>query len=325
MSKCIGCGVNLQNTDRDNIGYVDELNKKICLRCFRLKNYGEYKSVTLNNHDYQSIINGIPKDALVIYVVDMMYLNINNIPQFSNMMLVLTKRDLLPKSVKDEKIINKIKKYRDDFLDVICVSSNSNYNIDRLFNSILKHSKNRDVYVVGNTNSGKSTLLNKLIYNYGSLDSNNITVSMYPSTTLDRVEIKIDNVKIIDTPGLIEEGSFVNVMDSKDLKVVTPKKEIKPRSCQVSGHGSVLVGEYVRVDYNTYLDNSFVVYVSNNVKTSFISGKNNTLREYKPVKYSFSKKDLIIPGIGFIKFTGDIQIEVYVRDDIKLLVRDNLI
>lgn len=325
MSKCLGCGVVLQSTDKDGIGYVDNLDKDICFRCFRLKNYGEYRSVSLNNIEYKSIIDNIPSKCLVLYVIDIMYLNIDNIPKFPNMLLVLTKRDILPKSIKEEKIISKIKNIRNDFLDIICVSSIKNYNIDRLFNSILKYYNNNSVYVVGNTNSGKSTLLNKIIYNYGDNNNSNITVSMYPSTTLDKVEIKIGNVTIVDTPGLIEDGNFVNIMESKDLKKVTPKKEIKPKSCQVSGEGSILIDEYVRIDYNTKIDNSFVIYTSNSIKTSFISSNNDILKKYKPIKYSLSKKDLIIPGIGFVKFTRDIDIKVYIREDIKLYIRDNLI
>lgn len=326
MSKCIGCGIQLQNTDKDEIGYVDNLDKSICERCFRLKNYGEYKGVSLTNVDYQNIIQGIPAESLVVYVVDMMYLNVDNILKFPNTLLVLTKRDLLPKSIRDEKIIGKIKEKRADFLDIICVSSVKNYQMDRFYNSVVKYADKKEIYFVGNTNSGKSTLLNQFIHNYDENGGKgNITVSMYPSTTLDKVEINLGDLKIIDTPGLIEKGSYVNILDASDMKKVTPKKEIKPRSCQVNGRGSILIGEYVRIDYNTDRDNSFVIYVSNNIKSGFISLKNDVLKEREPVKYFVSKKDLVIPGIGFVKFTKGIEIEVYVRDEVTVYLRDNLI
>lgn len=41
--KCSGCGVLLQNDNINKEGYVDDLNKDICERCFKLKYYGEYK------------------------------------------------------------------------------------------------------------------------------------------------------------------------------------------------------------------------------------------------------------------------------------------
>ena len=36
--KCTGCGIKLQNKNKDLIGYVDELEKDICQRCFKLSN-----------------------------------------------------------------------------------------------------------------------------------------------------------------------------------------------------------------------------------------------------------------------------------------------
>ena len=50
-------------------------------------------------------------------------------------------------------------------MDYIIISSISNHNIDSLYKLILSKGFNR-VYVVGYTNSGKSTLINKIIKNY---------------------------------------------------------------------------------------------------------------------------------------------------------------
>ena len=56
IKKCNGCGINLQSTNKDKEGYVDDLNKNICERCFKLKNYGEYKITSLTNNDYYQIL-----------------------------------------------------------------------------------------------------------------------------------------------------------------------------------------------------------------------------------------------------------------------------
>ena len=104
--KCSGCGVLLQNDNIDKEGYVDDLNKDICERCFKLKYYGEYKKVTLDNKDYQKILNSIPKDSLVVYLTSLLSLNLDIINNFNNVIIVLTKKDLLPKSVKDYKLID---------------------------------------------------------------------------------------------------------------------------------------------------------------------------------------------------------------------------
>ena len=41
--KCIGCGIELQTEDIKSEGYVDNIDKDVCERCFKLKNYGQYK------------------------------------------------------------------------------------------------------------------------------------------------------------------------------------------------------------------------------------------------------------------------------------------
>ena len=64
------------------------------------------------------------------------------------------------------------------------------------------------MYVVGGTNVGKSTLINRLIRDYSDLEQE-LTTSRYPGTTLDMVNIPLDDGKyIIDTPGIVYPWRF---------------------------------------------------------------------------------------------------------------------
>ena len=206
--KCTGCGAVLQHYNEALEGYVKEEvfeNADICERCFRIKNYGDYKCVIKDNNTFLNIIKDIPKNDLVVLVMDLFNLpkdvsiitnNINN-----PILLVLTKRDILPKIIYEEKLLDYIDKYNLNYKDKIIVSSNKNYNMDLLINKINKNKTSDKIYVVGFTNAGKSTLINKLIYNYSD-NVPNITTSMLPSTTLNSIEIRFDdNTTFIDTPG----------------------------------------------------------------------------------------------------------------------------
>ena len=322
---CSGCGIKLQNSDKSKLGYTPNLDSGICERCFRLSNYGEYKKVNLNNYDFMSIINDIPKDSLIVYTVDILSMNLNIINNFDKVLVVVTKGDIIPRNVKNSKIINYIKDRYNNVIDVLVISSIRNSNIDNLYNMIRKYNNNKDVYFVGNTNTGKSTLINKFIYNYGN-DSSKVTVSMYPSTTLDKVSINIDNITIVDTPGLIDDGSIINYVDKNDLKKILPRGEIKPRSCQISGKGSIIIDSYVRIDYESKDSNSIVIYTSKSLNIKFNSLSNDRLKDLEVYRYDIDdNKDLVIPGLGFIKIIKPIKISIYVMDKVRPYLRDKLI
>ena len=237
MSKCIGCGVELQNTDSLKDGYVKKIDGNLCERCFRIKNYGDYKFVLKDNSNFIDILKNIDKKALVVLVMDLFNLpkdldlikeNITN-----DILVVLTKRDILPKVIYEERLLDYIKNYNINYVDKIIVSSNKNYNLDLLIEKINLYKKTNQVYIVGYTNAGKSTLINKLIYNYSD-SVPTITTSMLPSTTLNSIEIKFDDdMTFIDTPGLLNDGSIENYVDINMLKKINPKKSINPITYQV--------------------------------------------------------------------------------------------
>lgn len=321
--KCIGCGITLQTNDINKEGYISNEEDSLCQRCFKLKYYGEYQKVSLDNADYLRIIKDIPKDSLVVYLTSVLSINLDYINNFSNVIVVLTKKDLLPKSVKESKLIEYVSKINSKCLDIIVVSSIKNYNLDNLINKIKKYSNNNPIYVVGETNGGKSTLINKLIKNYSD-EKTEITTSLYPSTTLNKIKIKLNDLTIIDTPGLLDKKSILEYLSLKDIKRVTPKKEIKPRSFQLKGKGSILIDNLIRVDY--YSSTNLIVYLANNLQAKKISLNNNILKEGK--KYSFEledNKDIVVKDLCFIKFTKGVKVDIYSKYDINIYERNNLI
>ncbi len=62
------------------------------------------------------------------------------------------------------------------FEKVVVISVEKNQNIDYLLKQIKLYQTSKDVYVVGHTNAGKSTLINKLISNYSN-NSEELTIS----------------------------------------------------------------------------------------------------------------------------------------------------
>ena len=338
IKKCIGCGAALQYDNENEVGYVDEKNYEkstFCKRCFRLKNYGEIKLINNNNLEFIGILKGVDKtDSLVLYLVDLFTLNnnINSINQYLNnkVILVITKRDLMPKSVKNQKLIEYIKKLnaKNNIIDTVIISTKNNEGLDELYLKMQKHKTNKYIYLVGHTNAGKSTLVNKIVQNY-SVNKSSITESIMPSTTLKQIFVNLDDDTIlIDTPGLIDEESIINHIDYKILKRIIPKKEVKPKTFQLNSGKSIEIENLVRLDYIGGDKNSFTTYFSNELRTIQINISTHKQDFINHKKHTFNlngREDIVINGLGYIKVVNNGVVEIYAPNNVSVIKRDSMI
>lgn len=329
VKKCVGCGAVMQHSDALKEGYIAEdkyEEASICERCFRIKNYGDYKAIIKDNNTFINILKSINKTDLVVLVMDLFNMpeNIDIIKEnISNpLLLVLTKRDILPKVIFEERLLNYIDKYDINTVDRIVVSSDNNYNFDDLIFKIRTNKTSNNVYVIGFTNAGKSTLINKLIYNYSD-QKPTITTSMLPSTTLNSIEIKFnDNMTFIDTPGLLSEGSLENIVDVKTLKKITPKQEIKPITYQIKSKQYIIIDDLVKLEL---ANNNITIFMANNIKKDRYY-KDKEISDLVTKVISVNKnEDIVISGLGFIKVTKKEVIKISVPENVKVYTRESLV
>lgn len=323
MNKCQGCGAVLQNANIEKEGYTKNIESHLCERCFRIKHYGDYQVSLKNNSEFISILKRINETNDLVLLVTDYYASeegIKNILKYLNndILLTFTKRDVLPYGFNDERLSNylniKVK-------DVVTVSSNKNYNMDLLIEKINKYKKTNNVYVVGYTNVGKSTLINKLIYNYSS-NNIDITTSILPSTTLDTIEVKLnDNLTLIDTPGILDEKNIFNYVEPTELKRIIPNKEIKPITYQIKKEQFIYIDKYAKIKTS---NNNLTLFFSNKLKiTRTFKNKIDDLKEYKiEAKKGY---DIVISGLGFIKVMKDEKIIIYTLDNVDVYLRKSLI
>ena len=321
MNKCHGCGVTLQNEDVNKLGYAKNIDSNLCERCFRIKHYSDYKRVIKDNDYVLELLKNIDEKSLVVLVIDII-----NIPESfdlikhlrNDILLVFSKADLLPSEMYDKKLDQICKSLKLDYVDKLVVSANKNYNLDLLMEKISEFKKTNHVYFVGFSNSGKSTLLNKIIYNYTDLNEV-ITTSLLPSTTLDLIEIKInDELTIIDTPGLLEEGNLIDVIEEKYLPKIMPRKKINPRVYQIKGSQVINIEDIVSIMTN---DSNIVIYVSNDLKITRDYNKKISGLEFD----LDANEDLVIPGLGFIEFKSKSHVTIKTKYEINVFKRNKLI
>ena len=322
MKKCNGCGTFLQSTEPILEGYTTNINNDLCERCFRIRNYNEYKIVDKNNLEFINILKNI-KNELVVLIVDLFNIpqDLSEITKYidGDILLVLTKKDIFSYKINDEKFLSY--NYGINYIDSLIVSSNKNYNFDLLYEKINKYKKSNNVYIVGYTNSGKSTLINKFVHNYSD-NHINITTSNLPSTTLNSLEIKVnDDLTLIDTPGILDEGNIINYLDEKTIKKIMPKNEIKPITYQVHSKQTIVVEDILNIEST---DNNLTLYFSNNLK---IDRKYSDCKklEYEKIIRVKKNQDIVISGLGFIHVTNDEVIKINCKYNCLIYTRNSLI
>jgi ribosome biogenesis GTPase YqeH len=272
--------VEIQTERPNELGYAPKsaLEKEaiICQRCFRLKHYNEVQDVSLTDDDFLKILNGIGQtDGLVVKVVDIFDFNGSWLPGLhrfvgnNKVLLVGNKADLLPKSIKKNKLIHWMKREAKELglksVDVFLMSAQKGQGIREIAEAIEHYREGKDVYVVGCTNVGKSTFINAIIKEVTG-EKDIITTSQYPGTTLDMIDIPLDNgASLYDTPGIINHHQMAHYVDKRDLKLISPKKEIKPKVYQLNEGQTLYFGGLARLDYVQGGRKSLTCYVSNDL------------------------------------------------------------
>lgn len=364
--RCIGCGSILQDQDAKKSGYLpaSALNKALngevedvyCQRCFKLRHYNQIMPVEENNDDFLALLNSIAdKKALVVNVVDLFDFSnslISSLKRFiggNEYILVGNKVDLFPKNSKESKIKDWMRQEanRNGLKPekIFLVSAAKKRNLEDLINFIAKKGKKKDIYFVGTTNVGKSTLINAILSERSDL-KNLITTSKFPGTTLDEIKIPLDNGHyLIDTPGILSKKQLASHLSGKELEVVEPKKPLKPATYQLLPGQTLFLAGLGRFDYLDGPSAGFTLYVARDLyvhrtKTENADAfyekhqadlllppvKEDNLGPFKGQTYSTEEKsDILFGGVGFITVPQGVVVKAYTPEGIGLGIRRALI
>ncbi|WP_232695437.1 ribosome biogenesis GTPase YqeH [Brevibacillus daliensis] len=363
---CAGCGIEIQTENKNKSGYAPASALKrdivICQRCFRIKHYNEVAPVEMHDDDFLRILNGIGStDSLVVMVVDIFDFHgswLRGLPRFvgqNPILLVGNKVDLLPRNISQNRVRNwiqheaKERGLRPD--DVVLVSAAKGEGIDELLARIGQLRKGRDVYIVGVTNVGKSTLINRILHDYGAADME-ITTSPFPGTTLDKIEIPLeDDRSIFDTPGIINRDQIGHLVSPEDLRKITPRTRINPTVFQLNDQQTLFLGGLARVDYVSGERQPFACYTAKDVyihrtkleNADEVLAKHHgelltpptgaAAKELPPfTRYTFKidtkgPTDIVIAGLGWIALQGKVKgvVEVHAPKGVSVGLRKGLI
>ena len=363
---CIGCGAAIQTTDKTQAGFTPpsalekglETGQIYCQRCFRLRHYNEISDVNISDDDFIKLLHEVGEsDALVVNVIDIFDFNGSVIPGLSrfvsgnDVLLVGNKKDILPKSVKDGKVTQWLTERAHEVglrpVDVVLTSAQNKQAIKELMEKIESHRKGRDVYVVGVTNVGKSTLINAIIQEITG-DKDIITTSRFPGTTLDKIEIPLDDGSyLFDTPGIIHRHQMAHYLTAKNLKYISPKKEIKPKTYQLNPGQTLFLAGLGRFDFISGERQGFTAFFENTLDlhrtklagadgfyqkhagTLLVPPTSQELADFpKLIRHEFSikeKTDVVFSGLGWIRVNEKAKIAAWAPKGVDVVIRKAII
>lgn len=291
MTKCVGCGIKLQEKDKNELGYTPNLNNELCERCFKLKNYNilTNKGINIDNDKLINKINEL--NTCVLFLVDFINLDSEVIDAYkkikSKKILIITKADIIPKNIKYQKLIQNIKNIYDIKEDLILTSSKTKLNIKTITKICLEE---KNICLAGFTNAGKSSLINTLV-------GSDITVSKKSNTTQDFIKLNVDGINIYDAPGFMSNINRENI----------PRSIIRPITYQFPSKHYLLIQD---IKLNILENSNFTIYVGN--EANIIRRKENENVECKIIVPKNS--DVIIKGFCFINFKNTCMISLNTKD-----------
>lgn len=365
--QCIGCGAVIQTEDANEAGYLPasalakglEQDNFYCQRCFRLRHYNELQDLTINDDVFLEKLSEIANDdeALVINVVDIFDVEgslINGLTRFVGnqpIVVVANKFDLLPKVTKENRVKHWLKQvlHQNGLVaeDVFLISATKKHTLEPLIDLIQKEVQTKNIYIVGVTNVGKSTLINQLIAYFGG-EKEIITTSNHPGTTLDMIQIPLtEEHAIVDTPGIVHRTQLAHYLNREEIKQLLPSKPLKPMTFQLNSDQTIFIGAAARVDFTRGKRAAFTYYVSQDAKLhrTKTSGATEFYEKHRgellspPYKESLENfpalvsrtiqlkpnQDVAISGLGWLTVNEPVEIVIWTPKGVGLSIREAII
>ena len=267
LRRCFHCGAILQTKASKEPGYILEstiANNKpdallYCNRCYSKIKALNYSELDLNiDDDIKKILkDALATDALLVWVVDLFGFNgilnptVAKIAKKLNVVVLGTKRDLFPRVVKNDLLIKFIENsFMENGINPIAIhlfGHESDINPTDLLNKLNELRKGHDIYMVGSSACGKTTIINKILTVFENKSKWAIKQEVYPDTKAKVLEIPLSNSSFLyELPGFALSTSCVSKVEKEVAKTLTPRKEVKVTLRTIAKGDTIMVGNLVQ-------------------------------------------------------------------------------
>eukprot|EP00916_Digyalum_oweni_P009057 GHVL01015255.1.p1 GENE.GHVL01015255.1~~GHVL01015255.1.p1 ORF type:complete len:457 (+),score=129.07 GHVL01015255.1:329-1699(+) len=326
----------------------------LCKRCFSLRNDINIK-IPLNNIP---LITLMKKKCVFVYIMDLFDFKImpqlHRIVGHNYLIIAANKLDLFPRKCRQERlklIIKNTLKLNNVYVStnqIFLISSKSGINMEPFMAAVSYSARNRgrDIHFIGISNSGKSSVINRML-----ASQKHITTSYCPRTTLGFIKIKLKSgLNIVDTPGLIQTGSYTSLLTENELKYVVPKKSNFICLNVSSTNPYTWIDNLIKISliegekciFYICISDKIPIYCMNNIDKiiklnkciyKYIYKFNKNIYEIEGNSWRYPITDICINGIGWISIIvkgkikisvdGPIHVNIYKRHPILKYIPDN--
>ncbi|KAI3430584.1 hypothetical protein D9Q98_005177 [Chlorella vulgaris] len=179
------------------------------------------------------------------------------LPLGFRLLVAVNKADLLPKQVTPARLEKWVRKRMTQGglpkpSTVHIVSSTKQRGVRELLLDLQSAVGERgDVWVVGAQNAGKSSLINAMRQVARLPKEKDVTTAPLPGTTLGMLRVSgllPSGCKMLDTPGVPHAHQLSGHLTSDEMRMVLPKRPLKPRTFRIGSGQTVTIGGLARLD-----------------------------------------------------------------------------
>jgi len=351
--RCYHCGAILQCENENEKGYIipESLHRATpiqiiyCDRCFEtMKAFNNSELEQKVDQEVLKILDdAFATDALIIWVVDLFSFNgtlnseIAKKVKKLNVIVVGNKRDLFPLNVKDESLVEYLNTTFNAYgikpKSVRLLGATNKIDSKQLIDSVNTARKGHDVYMIGNSTSGKTSIINRAMKGFENKTTRQIKTITYPGTNVNVLEIPLSRSSFFyELPGISQTTSATGKLEKDVVRQIVPKKAVKLITRTMSAGDALMVGSLAAFEIIKGKTTNYRFYSAEGVETRKVQSKklddyineNNIRRFARPVserlvsfldydmfEYAMEndKKwhDIAIEGLGWLSFIAQGQ------------------
>ena len=351
--RCYHCGAILQCENENEKGYIipESLHRATpiqiiyCDRCFEtMKAFNNSELEQKVDQEVLKILDdAFATDALIIWVVDLFSFNgtlnseIAKKVKKLNVIVVGNKRDLFPANVKEESLVEYLNATFNAYgikpKSVRLLGATNKIDSKELIDSMNAARKGHDVYMIGNSTSGKTSIINRAMKGFENKTTRQIKTITYPGTSVNVLEIPLSRSSFFyELPGISQTTSATGKLEKDVIRQIVPKKMVKVITRSMSAGDALMVGSLAAFEVIKGKTTNYRFYSAEGVETRKVQSKklddhineNNIRRFARPVserlvsfldydmfEYAMEndKKwhDIAIEGLGWLSFIAQGQ------------------